>query len=105
MYTSAMSKSQIITARIDPEVMELVDRVAKARGRSRSWLAARAIEKMARAEAAFMDFVQEGEDDIAAGRFLTQEQMEEWVANLRTEAKAKIIEQDIKRKQEQDEAA
>ena len=46
---------------------------------SRSWLAARAIEKLARAETAFMDFVQEGEDDIAAGRYLTQEEMEEWV--------------------------
>ncbi|WP_157973094.1 ribbon-helix-helix protein, CopG family [Blastomonas sp. UPD001] len=100
-----MSKSQIITARIDPEVMELVDRVAKAQGRSRSWLAARAIEKMVRAEVAMMDFIQEGEDDIAAGRFLTQEQMEEWVANLRSEAKAKIAEQDAKAQQEQDKAA
>ena len=100
-----MSKSQIITARIDPEVMDLVDRVAKARGRSRSWLAARAIEKMVRAEVGMMDFIQQGEDDIAAGRFLTQEQMEEWVENLRSEAKAKIAEQDAKAQQEQDKAA
>lgn len=100
-----MSKSQIITARIDPEVMELVDRVAKAKGRSRSWLAARAIEKMVRAELAFMEFVQEGEDDIAAGRFLTQEQMEEWIDQMRTEADARIAEQDAKRQQEQDKAA
>jgi len=54
MYTSPMSKSQVITARIDPEVMELVDRIAAAQGRSRSWLAARAIEKMARADTAVM---------------------------------------------------
>lgn len=100
-----MSKSQVITARIDPEVMDLVDRVAKAQGRSRSWLAARAIEKMARAETAFMDFVKVGEDDIAAGRYLTQEQMEEWVEGMRVEARAKIAEQDEKRQQEQDEAA
>lgn len=79
MYTGWMSKSQVITARIDPEVMALVDRIAAAQGRSRSWLAARAIEKMARAETAFMDFVKEGEEDIAAGRYLAQEQMEEWV--------------------------
>ncbi|WP_430388759.1 CopG family ribbon-helix-helix protein [Blastomonas fulva] len=74
-----MSKSQVITARIDPEVMALVDRLAAAQGRSRSWLAARAIEKMARAETAFLDFVKEGEDAIARGDYLTQEQMEEWV--------------------------
>ncbi len=74
-----MSKSQVITARIDPEVMELVDRIAAAQGRSRSWLAARAIEKMARAETAFMDFIKVGEDAIARGEYLTQEQMEEWI--------------------------
>lgn len=75
-----MSKSQVITARIDPEVMALVDRLAAAQSRSRSWLAARAIEKMARAETAFLDFVKEGEDAIARGEYLTQEQMEEWIA-------------------------
>ncbi len=74
-----MSKSQVITARIDPEVMALVDRLAAARGRSRSWLAARAIEKMARAETAFLDFVKEGEDAIARGDYLTQEEMEAWI--------------------------
>lgn len=31
--------------------------------------------------------------------------MEEWVANLRSEAKAKIAEQDAKAQQEQDKAA
>jgi predicted transcriptional regulator len=75
-----MSKSQVITARIDPEVMALVDRLATAQGRSRSWLAARAIEKMARAETAFMDFVKEGEDAIARGEYLSQAEMEDWFA-------------------------
>ena len=75
-----MSKSQVITARIDPEVMALVDRVALAQGRSRSWLAARAIEKMARAETAFMDFVKKGEDDIERGDYLTQDEMEAWIS-------------------------
>lgn len=74
-----MSKSQVITARIDPETMALVDRLAKEQGRSRSWLAARAIEKMARAETAFLDFVQEGEDAIARGEYLTQDEMEKWI--------------------------
>ena len=75
-----MSKSQVITARIDPEVMALVDRIALAQGRSRSWLAARAIEKMARAETAFMDFVKKGEDDIERGDYLTQDEMEAWIS-------------------------
>ena len=75
-----MSKSQLITARIDPEVMALVDRLALAQARSRSWLAARAIEKMARAETAFMDFVKKGEDDIERGDYLTQDEMEAWIS-------------------------
>jgi len=75
-----MGKSQVITARIDPEVMALVDRIALAQGRSRSWLAARAIEKMARAETAFMDFVKKGEDDIERGDYLTQDEMEAWIS-------------------------
>ena len=75
-----MNKSKVITARIDPEVMALVDRIALAQGRSRSWLAARAIEKMARAETAFMDFVKKGEDDIERGDYLTQDEMEAWIS-------------------------
>lgn len=96
-----MSKSQVITARIDPEVMALVDRLAAAQGRSRSWLAARAIEKMARAETEFLDFVKEGEDAIARGEYLTQEQMEDWITEMKVGARAKIA----ARKHERDEAA
>lgn len=96
-----MSKSQVITARIDPETMAMMDRLAKAQGRSRSWLAARAIEKMARAETAFMDFVKEGEDAIARGEYLTQDEMEAWITEMKVGARAKIAAQ----KHEQDKAA
>lgn len=96
-----MSKSQTITARIDPEVMALVDRIGAANGHSRSWLGVRAIEKMARAETALMDFIRAGEDDIAADRYLTQEQMENWIAGMKAEANAKTAAQ----KHEQDKAA
>ncbi|WP_373489255.1 CopG family ribbon-helix-helix protein [Blastomonas sp.] len=84
-----MSKSQVITARIDPDTMALVDRVAKAQGRSRSWLAARAIERMAQEEANFLDFIQKGEDDIARGDFLTQEEMEAWITE-RVQTRAQV---------------
>ncbi len=65
-----MSKTAIITARLDEDVSALVDRIAKAQGRSRSWFAAQAIERAARAEADYMAFVQEGVDAIAAGDFV-----------------------------------
>lgn len=57
-----MSKSAVITTRLDPETLALVDQISKAQGRSRSWFAARAIERMVRQEADFMAFVQAGID-------------------------------------------
>ena len=72
---SGMSKSAIITARIDEETLELVDRVSKARGRSRAWFAARVIEQVARSEAEFLAFIQEGIDDIEADRIVEHEEV------------------------------
>ncbi len=62
-----MSKTAVITARLDQETMDLVDRVSKARGRSRAWFAAQAIAQAARQEADFLAFVQEGIDDVETG--------------------------------------
>jgi predicted transcriptional regulator len=68
-----MSKTAVITARVDEETLKLVDRVSKAHNRSRGWFAARAIAEAARKEADFLAFVQEGVDDIEAGRFVEHE--------------------------------
>ena len=70
-----MSKTAIITARVDEETLDLVDRLSKARGRSRAWFAARAIEQVARSEAELLAFIQEGIDDLEAGRFIEHEEM------------------------------
>ena len=64
-----MSKSAVITARLDESVMTLVDQIAKANGRSRSWFVAQAVQRVAESEAEFLAFVQEGEDAIARGEF------------------------------------
>lgn len=79
-----MSKTAVITARIDPETLALVDKVAKAQGRSRAWFAANAIRQVAEKEAEFLAFLQDGEDAIDRGDYLTQEQMEAWAASLGT---------------------
>ena len=67
-YKALMSKSSVITARLDQNTIDLVDRVAAARGRTRSWFAAQAIRIAARQEAEILAFVQKGLDDVAAGR-------------------------------------
>lgn len=75
-----MSKPVVISARIDEATAALLDRLAAAQGRSRAWLVAQAVKRMAEEEVAFLDFVQKGIDDFEAGRVYTQEQMEAWVA-------------------------
>jgi predicted transcriptional regulator len=68
-----MSKTAVITARLDDEMIALVDRLAKARGRTRSWFVAQAVRKAAEAEAELLAFIQEGVDDIEAGRVVSHE--------------------------------
>ena len=69
-----MSKSAVITARIDEATLALVDRVAKAKGRSRAWFVANAVERFAESESEYLAFVQEGRDAIARGDFVTHEE-------------------------------
>ena len=68
-----MSNSIVVTTRLDAETIDLVDRVASAGGHSRSKFVARAVAEAVRREAAFLDFVQEGLDDLDAGRTVPHE--------------------------------
>jgi len=79
-----MSKTAVITARLDEETLALVDKVAKARGRSRAWFAAEAIRHVAEREADFLAFVQEGIDAADRGELIPQEEV---FANIRARRK------------------
>ena len=68
-----MSKTSVITARLDPETLELVDKVAKSHGRSRAWFAAHAIQRVAESEADFLAFVQVGIDAADRGELISHE--------------------------------
>lgn len=74
-----MSKPVVISARIDAETAALLDKVATARQRSRAWLVADAVKRMAKEEAEYLDFIQVGLDDIAAGRTITHSEMMDWL--------------------------
>lgn len=65
-----MSKSAVITARLDEETLAIVDKVAQASGRSRAWFAAQAIREVAEREAEFLAFVQEGIDAADRGELI-----------------------------------
>lgn len=68
-----MSKTAVITTRLDSETIDLVDRVASAGGHSRARFVAMAVTQAAQREAAFLAFVQEGLDDLDAGRTVPHE--------------------------------
>ena len=70
-----MSKSAVITARVDEETLALVDRVSKAHNRSRAWFVARAVSEAARKEAEFLDFVQIGIDSADRGELIPHEEV------------------------------
>lgn len=70
-----MSKSAVITTRIDQETLDLVDRLSKVHGRSRAWFAARAIRRVAETEGDFLAFVQEGIDAADRGDLVPHEQV------------------------------
>jgi len=70
-----MSKTAVITARLDVETLALVDKIAKGQGRSRSWFAAQAIQRVAESEADFLAFVQEGIDAAERGDVIPHEEV------------------------------
>jgi predicted transcriptional regulator len=59
--------SAVVTARVSPETLALIDRVARDRGRSRSWFVGEAVRRAAEAQAEFDTLVQEGIDAIERG--------------------------------------
>jgi predicted transcriptional regulator len=70
-----MAKSEVLTTRVTPEVMALVDRIAADKDRSRAWVVAWLVEQAASKHIEFLDFVQVGFDDIAAGRTVSHDEM------------------------------
>lgn len=74
-----MDANSPISARIDAGVLNGLDQLAERYDRSRSWLVAQAVREYVERETEFLEFVKAGEDDIAAGRVYTQEEVEAWI--------------------------
>jgi len=86
-----MSKTAVITTRVDEETLARVDQVAKATGRSRAWFAEKAIREAAEREADFLAFVQVGIDAADRGELIPHEhvvaEIEQMIARHRARAK------------------
>lgn len=83
-----MSRTTVITGRVAEETSAKLDRLAARMERSRSWIVARAVEEFVLSETELMDSLDEAERQIERGEYLTQEEMEAWVAGLRRDAAA-----------------
>lgn len=70
-----MGKMTAITAEVDDETLALVDRLARANGRSRASYAAEAIRRVAESEADLLAFVQVGIDAIERGDVVPHEEV------------------------------
>ncbi len=81
-------KTSVVTARLDEETLAGLDRLAEYHERSRAWLVAKAVKQYVKEESEFFAFLQAGEDAIDRGEYLTQEEMEAWLANRHKTADA-----------------
>lgn len=70
-----MSKTSVITTRLDDETLALVDRLAASQGRSRAWFAAEAIRRVAENESDFLAFVQAGIESADRGELTPQDRV------------------------------
>lgn len=69
--------SQTVTARISDDLAAQLDRLSSGYERPRGWVIVKALERYLPEELDLLDSLAEAEADIEAGRFYTQEQMEE----------------------------
>jgi predicted transcriptional regulator len=68
-------KTSVVTARLDPDTLATLDKLAEHHERSRAWLVAKAVKHYVTRESAFLEFLQEGEDAIDRGDYLTHEEL------------------------------
>ena len=77
-----MSKTAVVTARLDATTFSDLNDMAERHERSRAWLVSKAVKDFVDEEKAFQAFLQEAEDQIDRGEFYTQEEMMEWARLL-----------------------
>lgn len=65
-----MSKSTTLTARVDAELEAELDRLAAAKGRTRSWLINEALRSYVANEQQFIAAVEEGRQALKEGRVI-----------------------------------
>ncbi len=68
-----MSKTSVISCRVDEDMLATLDRLAAAHDRSRAWVVNKLLVEAAAAELRLLEDIEEGIADIDAGRFIAHE--------------------------------
>ena len=79
-------KSVVVTARVDADLADRIDALAGKLDRSRAWIAAKALDRYVAEQSEFLAFLQEGEDAIERGDYLTHDEL---VAEIRASRQQK----------------
>jgi len=83
-----MSKTSVVTARLDPETLAALDLLGERQDRSRAWLVGQAIRRYVEEEAAFLAFLKEGEDAIERGDYVAHDDLIAELKAMRNEKRA-----------------
>jgi predicted transcriptional regulator len=70
-----MTKSAVISCRVDEEMLAILDRLATAHDRSRAWIVHKLLTEAARAELKLLEDIEEGIADLDAGRSISHEEL------------------------------
>ena len=83
-----MSDTTVVSVRLPTAVKDRLDKLAKGTSRSKSYLAAEAIEAFVERELAIIEGIQRGLDDVAAGRVFSHETVMAEIYQIIEEAEA-----------------
>jgi predicted transcriptional regulator len=83
-----MSKTAVITTRIESEKLEALEALAKRLDRSRAWVVSEAINAYIAEQTEFLDFVQQGTDDLDNGRWIDHEDLAREIKQRRSQRHA-----------------
>jgi predicted transcriptional regulator len=83
-----MSKSTVVTTRLEPAATEALDTLARELDRSRAWIVAKAVERYVAEELEFVAFIKEGEADLDAGRTISHEELVREIVERRAKREA-----------------
>ena len=70
-----MSKTSVISCRVDEEMLAILDRLAASYERSRAWVVHKLLTEAARADLRELEFIEVGIADADAGRVISHEEL------------------------------